>query len=107
MKNDTLQPVFEKLKSCPTREACVSRAMFLEFWEQLKFESVELQIHPSEPIMAALVLYEGQFARLLTGDEYTQLAQLAKLALERYRQITEPPNKVGKIIAGIFKKESI
>ena len=107
MKNDTLQPVFEKLRSCPTREACVSRAVFLESWEQLRFESMEHQILPSEHVLAALVLYEDQFARLLTGDEYNQLRGLAKVALERYRQITEPPNKVGKIIAGIFNKESI
>ena len=47
--------------------------------------------------MAALVLSdEEDFAQLLNEAERSQMLALAKAALERYQQKTNPPNKLGK-----------
>ena len=44
-------------------------------------------------------------ARLLNVTEQEQLRVLVNLALDRYEQQTNPPNKLGKLIAGIIKNE--
>lgn len=46
-----------------------------------------------------------QFAQLLNEAERSQMIALAKLALERYRQKNNPPNKLGKIIAAALKEK--
>ena len=43
-------------------------------------------------------------ARLLHEAERSQMRALAKVALERYEEITHPPDKLGKIIAAALKE---
>ena len=57
--------------------------------------------------MGALLLQDHRFARLLNVTEQEQLRVLVNLALDRYEQQTNPPNKLGKLIAGIINNESI
>ncbi len=57
------------------------------------------------PILAALLLQDHRFARLLNATEQEQLHGLVNLALERYEQQTNPPNKLGKLLVGIIKDE--
>jgi hypothetical protein len=50
--------------------------------------------------MAGLILYDETFAQLLNEAERSQMLALAgNLAVERYRQETNPPNQLGKLIA--------
>jgi hypothetical protein len=105
MKNKILLPLVEKLKACPSHDEDFSREMFLECWDELRREDVSAFIVPTVPVMAALVLNDERFKQLLDETEQSQLSALVNLALERYTRKTNPPNKLGKLIAGIIKKE--
>ncbi len=107
MNNETLSPLLARLKACPAHNTNVSRERFLECWEALRREDVTPLRKPTPPIMAALLLHDHRFARLLNLTELEQLRVLVKMALDRYEQQTNPPNKLGKLIAGIIQKESI
>ena len=54
--------------------------------------------------MAGLILYDETFAQLLNEAERSQMLALAGKALERYRQETNPPNQLGKIIAATLEE---
>ena len=107
MNNETLLPLLARLKACPAHNTNVSRERFLECWEALRREDVTPLRKPTPPIMAALALHDHRFARMLNLTELEQLRVLVNLALDRYEQQTNPPNKLGKLIAGIIKNESI
>lgn len=107
MNNEPLLPLVAKLKTCPTHDASVSRELFLEGWNNLLHEEVDHLIKPTIPIMAALLLNDDRFKPLLNEAEQAQLLALVNLAIDRYEQQTNPPNKLGKLIAGSIKKESI
>ena len=106
MNQPSLQSLVTAPKQCPSHEASVSREMFLVSWDDLRREETEHLINPTLPIMAALVLSDDRFKQLLNGTENNQLTELARIALARYEQQTNPPNKLGKLMAGIIKKES-
>jgi hypothetical protein len=102
MNNETLLPLLARLKACPAHNTFVSRELFLECWEALRREDVTPLRKPTVAIMGALLLHDH---RLLNATEQEQLHALVNLALDRYEQQTNPPNKLGKLIAGIIKKE--
>ena len=106
MNNHTLLPLLAKLKACPAHDANVTREMFLAGWDELRREDITPLRKPTVPIMAALVLKDDQFARLLSAAEHAQLRALVNLAINRYEQQTNPPNKLRRLLAGIIKKES-
>ena len=93
------------LKACGTHHASVSRERFIEGWTELCREDVTPFIKPSLPVMAALLLHDDRFRQLLNGTEQLQLKALVQLALDRYQQQTNPPNKLGRLIAGIIKEQ--
>ena len=105
MKNETLQPLVTKLKACPSHDESFSREMFLECWDELRREDVTAFVNPTAPVMAALILSDERFEQLLDETERSQLLSLVNLAVERYARKTNPPNKLGKLIAGIIRKE--
>jgi|CZKV01.1.fsa_nt_gi hypothetical protein len=107
MNQPPLQSLVTALKECMAHEAGLSREIFLESWDDLRREEMEPLVNATIPIIAALVLSDDRFKQLLNGAENTQLVKLARLALERYEQQINPPNKLGKLMAGIIKKESI
>ena len=106
MSNHTLLPLVAKLKTCASHNAGISREQFLECWDELWREDVTPLLKPTAPVMAALVLNDDRFAQLLTGAEQAQLLALVDLAIDRYEQRTNPPNKLGKLLAGSIKKET-
>lgn len=107
MKNETLLPLVKKLKGCPSHDESFSREMFLECWGELQREDVTAYVNPTLPVMAALVLSDERFAALLDEAESELLSELVKAALDRYEQRTSPPNKFGKLIAGIIKSNCV
>ena len=57
--------------------------------------------------MVGVILYDPEtFAPLLNEAEHTQLQSLGQSALERYLQLTNPPNKLGKTIAAALKEQT-
>ena len=96
------------LKSCPTHHASVTREQFLAGWAELQAERINRQPshQPTLPIMAALLLHDDRFMPLLNDTELSQLQALVQLALDRYEQQTNPPNKLGRLLTGLTKQES-
>lgn len=105
MKDETLLPLVAKLRACPSHDGSFSREMFLECWDELRCEDVTAYINPTLPVMAALVLHDERFKQLLNETEHSQVLALVSLAVDRYAHATSPPNKLGKIIAGIITKK--
>jgi hypothetical protein len=103
--NNNLLPLVTKLKCCASHEEGISRELFLESWDELQREGVTHLSKPTAPVMAALVLNDDRFAQLLNQAERDQLVSLVNLAIDRYQQRANPPNKLGKLIAGCIKKE--
>ncbi len=104
-KLNTKSPaILATLKACPSHHASVSRERFLEGWAELCREDVTPFLKPTVPVMAALVLHDDRFRSLLNPSEQEQLHALIQLALDRYEQQTNPPNKLGKLIAGLIKE---
>lgn len=109
MKNENLLSLVARLKGCPSRAAGVSHELFLECWNELQREDVSHLRKPTVPVMAALILNneDDAFGQLLNDAERMQLRALIKLALDRYEQQINPPNKLGKLLAGAITKEQI
>lgn len=98
--------IMAALQACPAHESTVTRELFLECWDELRREDVTPFSQPEVPVMAALVLHHDGFARLLSQAELERLRSLVQAARERYAQQTNPPNKLGRLLAGLIKKES-
>jgi len=96
--------IMATLTACPSHHASVSRERFIEGWAELQREDVTPFIKPTVPVMAALVLHDDRFSSLLNPSEQEHLHALVQLALERYEQQTNPPNKLGKLITGLIKE---
>jgi len=106
-KPGTLLPVVAMLEACPSLDTSFSEKMLVETWNGFKQIDPKHGDEITPAIMAGLVLYdEEDFAQVLNEAERSQMAALAKLALERYQQKTNPPNKLGKIIAAALKETS-
>jgi hypothetical protein len=104
-KLNTKSPaIVATLKACPSHHASVSRERFIEAWAELCREDVTPFIKPTVPVMAALLLHDDRFRSLLNPSEQEQLHVLIQLAQDRYEQQTNPPNKLGKLIAGLIKE---
>jgi len=99
-----LQPLVEKLTACPARDERFSQKTLVATWDCLKQTDLENDDELTPSIMAGLVLYdETQFAQLLNEAEHAQLAALARTALQRFQEKSDPPNHLGKTIAATLK----
>ena len=104
-KPSALLPLVEKLKACGSRDNHFSEKMLVETWNGFKQIDPEHGDQMTPAVMAGLILFdEEDFAQLLNEAERSQMVALAKLAFERYRQKTNPPNKLGKLIAAALKE---
>ena len=103
-KSSALLPLVAILKACPAHDNGFSEELLSKTWERFKQRAWEPDDEVTTAVMAGLILYDEQFAQLLNEAERSQMAALAKLALERYQQKTNPPNKLGKIIAAALKE---
>ena len=98
-KSNALRRLFAQLKECPSRHNRFPGEMERQTWERFKQED---ELTPA--VLAGLVLYDETFAQLLNEAERSQMLALAAKALERYRQETNPPNQLGKIIAASLEE---
>ena len=105
IRSGGLLPLVAKLKACSAQDNSFSQKLLIEIWGCLKQTDLERGDELTPSIMAGLVLYdEEQFASLLNEAERAQLVALAKVAPERFKQKTNPPNKLGKTIAASLKE---
>jgi hypothetical protein len=105
-KPGALLPLVAKLRACPAHDNSLSPEMLRQAWERFQHLAWEPDDELTPAVLAGVILYDEQFARLLNEAERSQMAALAKVALERYQQITHPPNKLGKIIAAALKEST-
>lgn len=103
-KPSVLLPLVAKLKACPAHDNSLSGELLSKTWERFKQRAWEPDDEVTSAVMAGVILYDESFAQLLNEAERSQMAALARVALERYQQKTNPPNKLGKIIAAALKE---
>ena len=105
LQPSVLLPLMARLKACPARDHRLSEKRLIETWGRCKQIALEPGDAITPAIMAGVILHDPEsYAPLLSAAEHAQLQALGKAALERYLQSTNPPNKLGKLIAGIIKK---
>ena len=96
-----------KLKACPAQNNSISEKLLHETWACFQRSDFEHGDEITPAVIAGLILYdESRFAQLLNEAERAQMIALAKVALERYQQKTNPPNKLGKILAASLKEKT-
>ena len=106
-ETSVLLPLVAKLKACPARDSRFSEKLLIETWGGFRQLAPEHGDAITPALMAGLVLYDDeQFAQLLNEAERAQLIALARLALERYQERTQPPNKLGKTLAAALKEDT-
>jgi len=100
-----LLPLVTRLKACPAQDDRITTKRLLEMWDSFKQIAPDQGDTISSAMMAGLILYDPEtFASLLTAAEQEQLITLGLIALERYQNRTNPPNKLGKLIAAAIKE---
>ena len=100
-----LLPLLAQLENCPAHEHGFTRKELIATWNSYKEINPEHGDEITPAMMVGLVLFdEEQFAQLLNEAERSQLTALAKLALERFTEKSNPPNKLGKAIASALKE---
>ena len=105
-KPSALLPLFGKLRECPSRDERITEKRLADTWSRLKEITPEHGDTITPAVVAGVILYHPQtFALLLNDAEQAQLQALGKVALERYLQLTNPPNILGKTIAAALKED--
>lgn len=103
MKN--LLPLMTHLKACPTQDERISQTRLIEMWSRFKQIAPERGDLVTPAMLVGLILYgPDTFGSLLPFAEREQLVRLCLLARERYQQLANPPNKLGKLIAASLKE---
>ena|ERR1043165_9956008 len=97
-----LLPLVAKLNSCPTHDNGFSKELVRDAWEGFK-DAWRPGNNLTPTVIAALVIHNSTFARLLDEAERAQLLALSNVALERFKEKTNPPNKLGKTLATILE----
>jgi hypothetical protein len=105
MSKTTLLTLVAKLKECPAQETEITRDRLLAIWAELQRQDPGGLPYPTAVVMAAVMLHDSRFARLLDKAEAAQLQALVQLASDRYEQTINPPNKLGRLLASIINKE--
>jgi hypothetical protein len=97
-----LLPLVAKLKSCTTHHNGFSKEFVRAAWEGFK-DAWRPGDNLTPAVIGALVVHNSTFALLLDEAERAQIFALNKVALERFEQKTNPPNKLGKTLAAILE----
>lgn len=104
MTNHPLRPLVEILLACPARDERFSRKSLIATWDCLKQTDLENGDELTPSILAALVLCdETVFAQLLNAAEHAQLTVLARTALQRFQEKSNPPHPLGSTLAATVK----
>jgi hypothetical protein len=106
MSGPDLKALAAGLKECPTQDERITKKRFLETWNSFKTITPEQGDEIIPAVVAAVILHdeEGFIGCLLNQAEQAQLVALSKVAWERYLQRTNPPNKLGNLIAAALKE---
>ena len=105
--NHGLLPLVTILKTCPAHDHGFSQKLLVATWDSLRQTDLEHGDELTPSIMAGLVLFDDeQFAQLLNEAEHAHLTALARTALERFNEKSNPPNKLGKTIAAALKEKT-
>ncbi len=102
---EPLQPLVTKLKACPTRDDRVTAKRLLATWARFKTLAPERGDQITPALLVGVILYDPEtIAPVLTGAEHAQLAALGQVAFERYQQLSNPPNQLGKTLFAALKE---
>lgn len=101
-KENPLLPLVTKLTACPAQDNSFSKELLRDAWERFQ-QGWRPGIKLSPAVIAALVVYDSTFALLLNDVERAQMRVLSELALDRFEQKSNPPNKLGKSLAAILE----
>lgn len=104
--NPPLLLLVQELRACPSRDTRLTEKSVRDAWDQFKADGWTPGAYPPFSVLAALVLRDEVTATLLTTEELGQLLALGELALTRYRERTQPPNPIGRLIAATIKENS-
>jgi len=97
-----LLPLAVQLKACPTDNNRFSIELVRDAWEVFR-DAWRPGSNLTQAVIAALVIHNRNFALLLDEAENAQILALSKLALERFEQKSNLPNKLGKALAAILE----
>lgn len=102
-----LTHLVQQLKACSSPNTNINLRVVHQVWKCFSNIDPENGDAITSAMVAALILYdEESFAELLNETERSQLNALAKKAFDRFNHITNPSNKVGKILAAALKEPS-
>lgn len=97
---ETFQQVVRQLKLCPTLDTTINPQLLHETWSSFSRLDPEHGDEVSPALLVALILFdEERFGPLLRDTERSQLAAIARSALDRYQLQIQPPNQPGKLLA--------
>jgi hypothetical protein len=91
-----------KLRECPTQDSSFSKELLRHSWERFN-EAWKPRDKLIPAVIAAIVIHDSNFAQLLNEADRAQMLALSKLALERFEEKVNPPNKFGKTLAAILE----
>jgi len=95
----------QRLQACPTLDTDLNPKLLAETWSAFRRLDPEHGDEATPALLAALILFdEAEFGELLNAAERTQLAALARTALDRYQLKINPPNQTGKLLAASLKE---
>lgn len=97
-----LRPLVARLRACPEHKGSQLQKRVVTGWADLTRQASGDQ--PAVPVMAALLLYDPLVGQLLDPTEHAQLLALVTLAIGRYQEKANPPNKIGQLLAGILNQ---
>jgi hypothetical protein len=95
-----------KLKAASSNHGKIVQDQASEKWDLLRKDSLKQAGAPSKAAIAALCVMNPREPKLLSTEEAQQLQALINVAVNRYEQLVNPPNKVGNLIAGVMKEIS-
>ncbi len=102
--NPPLLLLVQELRACPARDTSLSEQSLRVAWDKFKAGGWDAGRQPPFSVLVALVLHDEVAATLLTTEELGQLIALGDLALTRYRERTQPPNPIGRLVAATIKE---
>jgi len=91
-----------KTERVPTQDNSFSKELLRHSWERFN-EAWKPGDKLIPAVIAEIVIHDSNFAQLLNEADRAQMLALSKLALERFEENTNPPNKFGKTLAAILE----
>lgn len=95
------------LKLCPALDTTINPQLLHETWSSFRRLDPDHGDEVTPALLVALILYdEEMFGELLNETETSQLAAIAKTALEHYQLKIHPSNQPGKLLAASLKEQT-